>query len=181
MLLVAQLVRAFACEANGYGFESHLATHKENKMNIKDYLECPKCRIKRLRKSVERNPKFGKEYFCDRCHVYFGVHELVHEWGWDAADFISGDLIYPELLIWERIKMAVDCGPKIPHPIDNGLRAFTNLEWLENSGQYEDGEWSSKIARDEAYEVVGRMFAGIPELEDGCGNDYDLYEFATGR
>ena len=33
----------------------------------------------------------------------------------------------------------------------------------------------------ESYEMVDRMFRGIPEHEDGCGNDSDLSNFAKGR
>lgn len=145
-------------------------------MNIKDYLECPMCRTKRLRKSVERNPKFGKEYFCDRCHVYFGVYELAHEWGWDAADFISDNFNYPDALIWERIKMAVACGPR---PFVNEFQNFNGLFWWKEYDEMDvpdgEGEWSSWSARWESYEVVNNMWMGVDEWLDGCGNDPTIH------
>ena len=109
---------------------------------------CPKCERKTMRKSLTAKSIFGselgREYFCDQCHLYFGIGELVNHWNYDAGDF--GDTM----------------------SIDDILI---------------DGEpFKSLKDYDESYEVVDRMFRGIPEFEsDGCGNDSDLYNWARGR
>src|SRR5689334_7745992 len=46
---------------------------------------CPKCQTKTMRVSVA--PTLGKEYFDDKCRQYFGIDELVNNWGYDLGDF----------------------------------------------------------------------------------------------
>ena len=46
-------------------------------------ISCPKCNLKFLRKSIAR--KAGFEFFCDHCHLYFGVKELMIYWGINAT------------------------------------------------------------------------------------------------
>ena len=152
----------------------------KNVSHISSRIMCPKCRTQSMRKSVEKHPKFDLEYFCDKDHCYFGIFELVHEWGYDAADFISDSFVFPDKVLWERIKLAVASGSKIVEipPTQEQL-----IRWWGEDSISPDVEavWSSKSSRDEDYETVTKMQLDIPAWGDGCGNDLDLYEFATGR
>ena len=111
-------------------------------MHILDCIECPKCRKPFLKKVGK--PTIGKEYYCHNEHIYFGTWELVTQWGLDAGDFYQ-----PRLLVHGTPPY------KIPVPID--------LDTAPNSGE---PIWANEKERDEAYEVVHRMFLGIPEWND---------------
>ena len=54
---------------------------------VHDMLKCPKCNKKMMGKAIPQT--FGKEYFAHCCHEYFGVNELVNQWGYDAADLFT--------------------------------------------------------------------------------------------
>jgi hypothetical protein len=47
-------------------------------------IECPCCRTNTMRKSL--GIVVGQEFFCDRCHQYFGVGELVNQFNYDLGD-----------------------------------------------------------------------------------------------
>lgn len=53
---------------------------------VKDFLKCPKCKKQMMKQSLHQ--EFGKEYFSHCCHEYFGVNELVNQWGYDAGDLV---------------------------------------------------------------------------------------------
>lgn len=118
--------------------------------HISQRIICPKCGTRNLRKSIPA--KSGQEYFCDKDHEYFGIAELVNVWGYDAGDFygMNGQAqLSPEE--WGHIIFLMK------KPRENSKRVSFVLDW--------EGEWSSEIARDESYDVVNRMLAGIEELE----------------
>ncbi len=131
---------------------------------------CPKCNERFLRKSMDSLPKSGLEYFCHRCHQYFGIAELVNVWNYDAADFYGTN------------------GQAQLHPEDWSIAIF----WMKKSREAmarkvvsfftePEGDWSSDIARDESYDVVNRMFMGIEELEwDFNTNDLPCPILMTG-
>lgn len=52
-------------------------------MEMYDAIHCPKCNEKFLRKSIPQKPGF--EFFCDKCHLYFGAKELMLHWGINAT------------------------------------------------------------------------------------------------
>ena len=106
---------------------------------VKDMLMCPKCRKKMMGKS---NPqKFGMEYFAHCCHQYFGVSELIYQWGYDAGDLFNGQ------------------GGIVSVPI-----SFFSPKYYE----VETGEpyWLSGKERNLAYQMVSRMFLDTPEFDD---------------
>lgn len=113
-------------------------------MNINDAIICPKCQKQFMNKSTERHPKFGMEYFCHNCHLYFGTFELVTEWGYDAAD-----LHY------------------FPNVKQFSIHENMIEEWGADtvSDMYEP-EWVTVWERKEAYRMVGRMYLGVQELDD---------------
>ena len=105
-------------------------------------INCPKCQSKTMRNSIPQ--KFGKEYFCDRCHSYFGNIELVNRWGYDVGDLrCSGGI-------------CKKCGCKK----------------FSLSALIDEPIWKSLHARDLSYEVVDRMIRFIEEWEN-CGEDYN--------
>lgn len=108
-----------------------------------DFLKCPKCEKNFMLKSVPQ--KFGKEYFCHRCHTYFGVNELVNQWGYDAGD------LYPY------------------YPVTHAsYKNWITKEQVKFFGEFSNGEpnWDTKEERSDAYEMVNRMIMGIPEYDD---------------
>lgn len=64
-----------------------------NIAHISQAIICPRCHTKSLRKSV--CSKFGKEYYCHHCHIYMGLDELVHRWGYDVGDLFIEFPIVP--------------------------------------------------------------------------------------
>lgn len=126
----------------------------KNISHISSRIVCPKCSRRTMRKSLPE--KLDKEFFCDTCHVYFGIAELVNQWNYDVADFYSE--VGTQLTEIEWLKVAV--------------LSFSNslVEVVEQAPDPE-GEWSSEISSNESYEVVNRMLMGIEELEwdfDAC-------------
>lgn len=115
-------------------------------MKVTDCITCPKCQ-KPFLKGVA-NATFGKEYFCHKCHVYFGVNELVNQFGYDAADLFPA---YP-----------------VTHANYKGwiVKSYWAVS-MTNYSEFDGGEplWASMAERDEAYEVVVNMYAGIGEME----------------
>lgn len=115
--------------------------------------KCPKCRKQFLKKSSSHTPGFGKEYFCHKCHVYFGIIELVYVWGYDAADLYSDELVETpkEFILFE--------------------------DWKSDtvSDLYE-GEWYSACQREDSYEVVNEMLQGVDAWDNYDDyEDYDVY------
>lgn len=133
----------------------------KNISHISQRVICPKCQTKNLRKSV--SPNIGKEYFCDKCHVYFGIVELCTEHGYDASDFYSED--GTQLSSSELFRAEFWSGWR--KQTERDLQESIEQKKLDSIYFEPEGEWSSEIARTEAYKVVSRMFAGISELEDG--------------
>ena len=135
---------------------------------------CPKCGTKTMRKSIPQ--KFGMEYFDDNCHTYFGVNELVNKWGYDASDLFP---YYPVLPgYYKRNKSGVFGNSSAIVLLDYGeleKRVFANLSVHEDkiiATTWFDGDTVSVIdeptfkshsERWEAYQMVDRMFIGIPE------------------
>lgn len=124
----------------------------KNVSNISSRIVCPKCSKHTMRKSLPE--KLGKEFFCDTCHDYFGIAELVNEWSYDVADFYS----FPEFI------------STISEPQYLLIAMLSSMrgeptEYVPYNELDPEGEWSSEIARDESYEVVNRMLMGIEELE----------------
>ncbi len=113
-------------------------------MKINDAIICPKCQRQFMNKSVTGHPKIGMEYFCHNCHVYFGIFELVTQWGYDSAD--------------------LHYSPNV-----NKFSIHENMieEWDADtvSDMYEP-EWVTVWEHKEAYRMVGRMHLGVSELDD---------------
>lgn len=117
---------------------------------------CPKCQTKTMRASV--SPTLGKEYFDDKCRQYFGIDELVNHWGYDAGDF--GNSVPLRLL----------------PPYEGRIPDFTPviledlLQWWDQDtvSIIDEPEWEDLEQRLRDYEIVERMFLGIPEwsIED---------------
>lgn len=105
---------------------------------VNDMLVCPKCHKKMMDKA--RPQSLGKEYFAHCCHEYFGVNELVNQWNYDAGDFfLSIDSVPSSVSTWDRFYSEFDGGEP----------------YWANLAEYQD-----------AQAMVGRMFLGIPEIDD---------------
>jgi hypothetical protein len=157
-------------------------------MNISECAICPKCNKKFLRTSCGK-PVLGKEMYCHYCHEYWGVDELVNEWGYDLGDF--GDC-FP-LDVYDAIER------KNNFAKNNGRHPWMNLpvmkewdtpeedkawdylsdrlvstNWVDfdtvSTFQIDEPQFKSVKERDEAYEMVDRMFLDIPEWSEGCSN-----------
>ena len=128
----------------------------KNVSHISTRIKCPQCNTKTMRLSVF--PRADLEYYCDRCHDYFGIRGLVHSYNYDSADFYG------------------DNGTSQMSP-DNW--ALFIKQWNEKekivATTWFDGDTVSVIdepvfhslaERDEAYQMVQRMFDDIPEWEN---------------
>lgn len=109
---------------------------------VNDMLVCPKCRRKLMGKSHPQ--RFGKEYFAHCCHEYFGVNELVNQWGYDAGDLYP---YYPVTHV--NYKKSIDANFVFYSEFVGGEPFWANL------AEYQD-----------AQAMVGRMIMGVPELDD---------------
>lgn len=121
-------------------------------MKVTDCIICPKCQ-KPFLKSVA-NSTFGKEYFCHKCKVYFGVNELVNQFGYDAGDLVpSYPVTHANYKGWLYVPMPLA-------PIRNMVQKYYS--------EFDDGEpyWDNEFQRVDAYEMVSRMLLGIPEYDD---------------
>jgi len=129
-------------------------------MKIQDKLVCPKCRTRNLRKAHGRNP-IG-EMFCDRDRIYFTIWELVNIWGFDAGDFVNNNGVS---LLPNKIKISSSHGTLVSFS-PTTLKFYPNTR-IDTLSMFE-GEplWQSPQEREEAYEMVHRMFLGIPEYDD---------------
>lgn len=152
----------------------------KNVSHISRRIVCPKCGTRNLRKSLSAN-NVGKEYFCDKEHIYFGISELVNQWNYDVADFYSEYDISNNVStlsddgLLQAWKYSIDRDRKrLALPKYNSLfyknppeEKIISTKWFDGNGTYSCDEpvWSSEIARDESYDVVNRMLAGIEELE----------------
>lgn len=116
---------------------------------VSDFLICPQCNKRFLKKSHAKVPPIGLEYFCHWCHDYFGLDELVNVWGYDAGDLVSSLEIHSKI---------------VPSKEDK----IISTNWFDGTEIYSFDEpvWSSEIARDESYKVVSNMFLGIAEWAD---------------
>ena len=131
---------------------------------VKDFIKCPKCGKKKMGKAHPQT--FGKEYFARCCHEYFGVNELVNQWGYDAGDLFPYYPVthanYKNWIPKENIPMMVE--------IDYGQQEIEVFSMLNrpNYSEFDGGEpyWDTLAERVDAYEMVNRMFLGIPELDD---------------
>jgi hypothetical protein len=103
-------------------------------------IKCPKCFTIAMRKSVERYPPLGREWFCDHCHLYFGIDELINHWNYDLGDFL------------------------FEHPEETIIAT----SWFDGDSVSvcDEPVWHSKKARDLAYDEVTEMFLGIPAWEN---------------
>lgn len=131
---------------------------------VHDMLKCPKCNKKMMGKAIPQ--AFGKEYFAHCCHEYFGVNELVNQWGCDAADlYPSYPVTYADYKNWI---------PKGNYPITvyidyegQEMSAFLPLN-RPNYSEFDGGElyWNNLAEYQDAQAMVGRMIMGIPEIDD---------------
>lgn len=140
---------------------------------------CPKCQTKTMRKAIPQ--KFGMEYFDDKCHTYFGVNELVNNWGYDASELFP---YYPVThSVFKRNKLVeMDYAEQEKNLFtlpEHSIRKLNLFSWDYNtvSDLYE-GEWRSKLDRDLAYEEVTVMQLGIPSWSM---EDYSVDTGATFR
>ena len=92
-------------------------------------IECPKCRRRFLRKAIPQKPGF--EFFCDKCHLYFGIKELMIHWGINAR-----------IMIMPEQKLS-----RIPFPVLTPCHG--------------EPVWDSKEDRDTSYQEVSEMLMGI--------------------
>lgn len=113
---------------------------------VNDFLKCPKCGKQMMGKSHPQ--KFGKEYFANCCHEYFGVNELVNQFGYDAADLTPA---YP--VTHANYKGWITVPPT------------TETSFYSEVPAYEP-DWDTLSERVDAYEMVNRMLLGIPEWDD---------------
>lgn len=153
---------------------------------IQDNIMCPKCNKQGLRKSHGKNPQ--GEFFCDIDRVYFSIWELVNIWGFDAGDFVNnnGVSLLPNRPTICTHDYLMDYPPFIPKRFQYATQCMDCFEifyedeksdtvsnsedvnfLLQTSSEF-SGEpmWQSNQEREEAYEMVHRMFMGIPEYDD---------------
>ena len=126
---------------------------------VKDFIKCPKCGKQMMGKAHPQ--KFGKEYFAHCCHQYFGVNELVNQWNYDAADLTP---IYP--VTHANYKVWI---PKGSYPYMVDVEKYPNKSmWNVARSEFDGGEpiWETLTEYADAQKMVGRMFLGIPELDD---------------
>lgn len=123
---------------------------------VEDFIRCPKCGKQMMKES--NSPKFGMEYFAQCCHLYFGVNELVNQFGYDAADLTP---VYP--VTHANYKNWIPKG-NYPYRVQVAPISFFSPEYYE----VETGEpyWLSGNERNSAYQIVSRMFLDIPEFDD---------------
>ena len=117
---------------------------------VHDFIACPKCGQKKMKQAIPQ--KFGKEYYAHCCHTYFGVNELVNQWNYDVGDlFPSYPVTHANYKNW------------IPDG-DYPYRVEVPVYYSEWDG----GEpvWITEQERVDAYQMVGRMFQGIDEVDD---------------
>lgn len=112
---------------------------------VKDMLRCPKCGERKLGKSHPQT--FGKEYFAHCCHLYFGVNELVGQWGYDAGDLFG---------------YVFDTGKYLKGLVDKYYPVMPFYSEFDGGEPY----WKNQNERVAAMEMVNRMILGIPELDD---------------
>jgi hypothetical protein len=129
-----------------------------------------------MRKSINSKAVFGseygREYFCDQCHIYLGVQELIDNWNYDAADLFDTESD-------KRIFSAGRCSTnKVPYPIVFDKTFYETLEIrkvvpVEENLIFNKDEpmWWTNKERQDAYEMVDRMFTGVPEWEEGTTNE----------
>jgi len=134
-------------------------------------------------------PVLNKEYFCHWCHEYWSLDELVNKWGYDLGDL--GDTkpqlnfapAFPTLSISQidylAIEKIIDGWQKVVHPIqilhlDPSVETLYSTNWFDtesaSTSLTDEPVWRTEAQKQEAYEIVTRMFLGIPEYEEGCGN-----------
>jgi len=116
---------------------------------VNDFLKCPKCGKQMMGKSHPQT--FGKEYFANCCHEYFGVNELVNQFGYDAADLTPA---YP--VTHANYKGWMPVGSL------NMLQARPSFSIFDEPEPY----WDTLSERVAAYEMVNSMLLGIPEWDD---------------
>ena len=118
---------------------------------VHDMLKCPKCNKKMMGKAIPQT--FGKEYFAHCCHEYFGVNELVNQWGYDAADLFT----------------SIDSVPR------------SDPTWKKWYSEFAGGEpiWSNLAEYQDAQAMITRMLVGIPEIDD-YADLISTYEDALG-
>lgn len=139
-------------------------------------IRCPKCEKKTLRKSLNAKLRFGseygREYYCDQCHLYFGIQGLIDNWNYDAADLfdahtVTADYSEQEKRIFSAGRRSTN---KVPYPIIPKMRSIFVEDSTTIFNKDEPIWWTNK-ERQDAYEMVDRMFTNVPEWEeDGTTN-----------
>lgn len=112
---------------------------------VNDMLMCPKCGKKLMGKAHPQ--RFGKEYYAHCCHQYFGVNELVNQWGYDAGDLYG----------------YVDNAKKFVNDLTNKYYPPQPFYCEFDGGE---PNWKNEQERVDAYQMVSRMFLGIEEIDD---------------
>lgn len=134
-------------------------------MNKTVRIKCPKCERNTLRKSWGKN-MIDREFFCDHDHLYFGIHELVNEWSYDAGDLVG--ILPPS---FERHIIIKYLPKELPSPFEpNFMEKLITHEqlvkwWDEDTVSTGEPVWGSLKEKDEAYEVVNEMLMGIESWE----------------
>ena len=137
-------------------------------------IQCPKCGTRTMRKAVGKGP----EYFDDKCHSYFTIEELVNVWGYDLGDFYGSNKMteleldtFATLLVMEKdnIPYYPITSPLVKEYVEkriqlNGDKIIATTWWDGDSvSAIDEPTFKSPSERLEAYEMVDRMFIGIPE------------------
>ena len=128
---------------------------------VHDFIACPKCGQKKMKQAIPQ--KFGKEYYAHCCHIYFGVNELVNQWNYDAGDLFP---YYPVTHANYKNMQPSHIGIEIDF-MEQEIAIFSSVLKVGYS-EWDGGEpmWATEQERVDAYQMVGRMFQSISEVDD---------------
>lgn len=157
----------------------------KNVSHISTRVKCPQCNTKTMRLSVF--PRVDLEYYCDRCHDYFGIRGLVYSYNYDSADFY-GDSGTSQMSPdnWavfineynakakrklEEVRIGKYDELSASYVQDDKIVATT---WFDGDSVsvIDEPVFRSLAERDEAYQMVQRMFDDTPEGEINNEVDY---------
>lgn len=152
----------------------------KNSSTVDSRFDCPKCRKVGLRPSVALYPKQGREFFCDFCHEYFGMYELMDNWGFHSnKKFMeaSAKIAGKRGRIQKPNMSAVETSRWIDKKDFKSLGGVST-NWYEDGYVFTIDEPTFKNLKDkkESYEVVTEMQLGIPAWateQMALANDWD--------
>jgi hypothetical protein len=128
---------------------------------------CPRCGNKTMRKSVGKSPM--GEYFDDTCHSYFTIEELVNEWNYDLGDFGDVGNHKDRVMLEVFSKGFVETQKWLQgREVILDVEKWEALTYPDAVSVVDEPEWEDLEQRLRDYEIVERMFLGIPEwsMED---------------